>query len=166
MIVSHFSALICRSKYAYFPGNASISDFTPIPDLLSGDEGDITLVALKNTVGYTSEVQDPWFSATTPFDYAPPVPYYSATDRFSFLGCVEKYQVCSDGSCSPFTGYYDLANKSTIASAEQKPTQNSVFSLIYKALWAGQINFQVTLLDQDILLASKYLCKPSTDLLP
>jgi len=139
-----------------------MTKFKPIPDLNPGDDGDISLIFLNNGVNYIEEVEDPWFHADTlvnntnnGFTF-----WGSSPGNLSVLGCVERYQVCIDNSCSGFTGYYNMIQSNlTIPSSAQKPTQNAIFQLMWKAIWASQSKYLVTLLNQNILLANDYLCK-------
>jgi len=118
---------------------------------LNPGDGDITLIPLRNEIAYISQVNDPWFRANissinilTPLKnqiaYFEPVDgpwlrsnvtttngtqaiYYTPNNLFSYLGCVERYQVCLGDSCSPFTGYYNIKNSNfTIPSSTTRPT--------------------------------------------
>lgn len=160
-----FTLLTHSSVANYFPSNASVTTFNPIQDLNPGDEGDISLVSLKNTLSYIQPVHDPWFLAGNPTQagFGVNSSFYAATNRFSILGCVEKYQVCIGGpigTCSGFTGFYNIPNGNlTIPSAIQNPMQNAIFGIMWKAIWASQVKYLVVLLNKNLLLANNYLCK-------
>jgi hypothetical protein len=105
-------------------------------------------------------VEDPWFHADTLVNNTNGIPSFGSSPGLSVLGCVERYQVCIDNPCSGFTGYYNMMQSNlTIPSSAQKPTQNAIFQLMWKAIWASQTKYLVTLLNQNILLANNYLCK-------
>jgi hypothetical protein len=71
---------------------------------------------------------------------------------------VERYQVCLGDACSPFTGYYNIKNSNfTLPSPVTRPTQNAVFELMWKAIWAAQTKYLVMFLNDQMLLANNYL---------
>ena len=134
--------------------------FDPIPDLNPGDDGDISLIFLRNGVTYIQPVADPWFHADTAVSTDFGFNLSASAMAYSVLGCVERYQVCIDKSCSGFTGYYNMMQSNlTIPLSTQNLAQNAIFQLMWKAIWVSQTKYLVTLLNQNILLANDYLCK-------
>jgi hypothetical protein len=139
----------------YFVGNQSETIFEPVPDFQT-DNADLTIISLLNTAAYTDKVHDPWFKAQDAWNDTTNTTYWIATKGYSFLGCTERYQLCSQSQCTPLTGLYDI-NPNNFPLSNLGQTQTAVSQLLWKAIWASQLNYGLWLLNQEVLLAKDFL---------
>jgi hypothetical protein len=113
-------------------------------------------------VNYISEVHDPCFRADK-VDNSDDIPTWSSSTIYSFLGYVERWQVCIDGSCSTPSGILTLASDDlNVPLASRNPMQDAVLRLILEAMDSSSIANVVQYLNQDILLAKSFICKLHT----
>ncbi|KAF2738604.1 hypothetical protein EJ04DRAFT_549815 [Polyplosphaeria fusca] len=84
--------------YHASPDMQTFNIFDPLPELLHED-ADLTIILIgKNSVTYTSQVNDPLFAAHRSLVYRTygmeGMSEYSSDDLISMLGCLEQYQFC------------------------------------------------------------------------
>jgi hypothetical protein len=136
-------------------GNQSETDFEPIPDFQT-DDGDLIIMGLINTAAYTENVRDPWFKAENIYLDPGNTTYWIATLGLTFLGCLERYQLCSQSQCTPLTGLYDM-NPENFPLSNLSATQAAVSQILWKAIWAAQFNYGMRILNQEALLAKDFV---------
>lgn len=141
-------------RSSYFPHNMTETTFDPIPDLHVNDS-DIHLIGLRNSATFMAKVNDPWFSATFPKPGTDPIQYL-ASNVLSFVGCTIQYQFCTTSDCSPLTGFYGITDDSTLSPALSS-TQQAIFSLLRKAMWATKLDYAIKILGKEMLLANDYI---------
>ncbi|KAF2735518.1 hypothetical protein EJ04DRAFT_563373 [Polyplosphaeria fusca] len=144
--------------------------FMPVPALAS-NASDLYLIGLMNKVYYREPVRDPLFRATTESkgvnSFGLP-DFYGADKKrpFSFVGCRESYEFCTASAnggrqCSDQLSLYALENNTAL---ELTPPQEAAYSLLWKILWGGQLNFVLGLTGKEILVANNYLWDGGFDL--
>ncbi|KAF1994599.1 hypothetical protein P154DRAFT_501603 [Amniculicola lignicola CBS 123094] len=149
------------------PADVTGRAFKPIPALASSTS-DVILLALTNRNYYRKPVLDAWFNATncttSTQDIIPT--NCEATEPYSWLSCKEQYQMClNDGTtCSPMTGLYSLDPDREGIKDEEKfgglklnAIQKPLYTLLWKALWVAQLNYQLGFVGRENLVASEYL---------
>lgn len=112
--------------------------FHPIPELDIQD-ADVTMMGLVSRIAYPKAIEDPWFTATNQSNGTTNwynANSYTATHPRSFLGCRQRYQLCTaDRSyCSPYTGLYGILHEDSDLQ-NLNPTQRAVFQLMWKMIW-------------------------------
>jgi hypothetical protein len=153
----------CTAKFA---GNltdaALLSSFVPGPELAI-DSGDLTLLMLSNQAQYLGPVEDIWFAASNTQDRrglgvssSPNGSIYYPDRLISTMGCVEKYQYCNDGYCTPLDGYYAV-DPDKDDGLHLNPKQRAVFRVLLNAAWAMKIKFLSQLMGAEGLLAQQFV---------
>ncbi|ORY15583.1 hypothetical protein BCR34DRAFT_170710 [Clohesyomyces aquaticus] len=134
--------------------------FNPIPELQSSDS-DVYVVGLQNRASYMSRIDDPWFNAPNCTEVPGKlIPKFCVpVSPFNFLGCKEQYQFCTadQKSCSPLNGIHGISTKGWSSSEPLTKNQEALFAIIWRAMWASQLNFQLGLLADENLVANDYL---------
>ncbi|KAF2261851.1 hypothetical protein CC78DRAFT_619046 [Lojkania enalia] len=152
-----------------YESNASFV-FSPISELRVANS-DIVLLNIQSIVGYTSEVLDPWFRATSTNDSSktgssdnyvfPPSPYGTKISYYpdrivSVLGCTEQYQFCNNTNCSELDGLY--ANRSSpYLGLTFNDEQKAIFRLLWNAVFGVTINYGTFFFGDQLLLAREKL---------
>ncbi|KAL5419400.1 hypothetical protein PMIN03_000589 [Paraphaeosphaeria minitans] len=150
-----------KSSTSFVKYNGSYAPiFNPIPELDIQD-ADVTLIGLVSRITYPEAIQDPWFTATNHSNgtnNAYSANGWTATHPRSFLGCRQRYQLCTaDRSyCSPYTGVYGIPRDDKDLE-NLNPTQRAVFQLMWKIIWFTQLNFQLIFIGRENLIANDYL---------
>lgn len=135
-------------------GNRSETDFDPLPEFQT-DDADLIIMSLANTHAYTSRVEDPWFKAERPYLINNHT-FWIPEKGITFLSCTERYQICAGLQCTPLTGLYKI-NPDSFPLSNLSSTQTAVSRLLWKLLWATQLNYAMRLLNDDALLAKESL---------
>ncbi|KAH7113242.1 hypothetical protein B0J11DRAFT_595485 [Dendryphion nanum] len=97
------------------PPRKNILSFEPIPELVRFDADTSLIFLTAQGIGFTSKVNDPWFSATekwlVPISQSNQTgnPIYLTDEPASALGCTSQVQFCNpnllkDQQCEPLTG--------------------------------------------------------------
>ncbi|OAG12918.1 uncharacterized protein CC84DRAFT_1227646 [Paraphaeosphaeria sporulosa] len=150
-----------KSATSFVKYNGSYAPiFNPVPELDIQD-ADVTLMGLISRITYPEAIQDPWFTATNygnGTNNAYKTKGWTATHPRSFLGCRQRYQLCTaDRSyCSPYTGVYGIPHEDEDLK-DLHPTQRAVFQLMWKMIWFTQLNFQLIFIGRENLIANDYL---------
>jgi hypothetical protein len=132
--------------------------FVPI-DELKTDDSDLSLIYLTNRVQFRHPMSDPFLRADNctdvKNDILDEVRLCSATSTLSFMGCEERYQICTADNklCTPFTGVYAIQEP----LKDLDPTQNAIYKVLWRMLWTSQLNLQIGLVGRDNLVANQYL---------
>ncbi|CAG9980525.1 unnamed protein product [Clonostachys byssicola] len=130
------------ASYAGFHDNTSISDFSPIDDLMV-PHADITVLYLLNIALYSNVTEDPWFQATNKVDrngfrrdFSWGLGSYYYADRVaSTLGCTRQWEFCTmDGSCTSPMGLMEILHNGEGWRERLNPKQAAVLELLSKAL--------------------------------
>ncbi|KAF4540320.1 Cytochrome p450 protein [Lasiodiplodia theobromae] len=130
-----------------------LSAFEPIPALRQQD-ADVHLILMSaNSIVYTEEVTDPWYSATTSYtnitsaDKATgKLKVYRADNPVSVLACTVKEQYCNpnlpaDERCSPFGGTYE--SPSLAADIWSNNNQRTAFNWLSAIVYAFSVTVEV-----------------------
>jgi hypothetical protein len=138
------------------PGNDTplVSTFGP-RDELQVANADFTLVALSPVAFFDEEVPDPWFNITTSQQTAPGLDTWRAPFGLTFLGCLEQYQFCASGVCSQPSGLYELLASSTYGLQRITADQKAVADIVWKSLWAAQLQYSLLFVGNEILVANE-----------
>jgi hypothetical protein len=92
------------------PSNNSQSALIPRPGLQVANS-DLLLISLAFIAFFDEPVTDPWFTASIPItDFSTRIleKSFTASPGFSFLACLEQYQLCTTSQCSNPAGIYQL----------------------------------------------------------
>lgn len=144
--------LFCRWASAYLH-NQNASSYTPIPALNTTDS-DVTLIGISSNVKYIGNITDLWFKALNRSLILDLV--WTASRDLSVLGCTEQYQFCSPlKRCTPLTGLY--ATPPAATSLGLSAHQLVMFQMLWWAAWTTALQFEMTLLGSDVLLAKNAL---------
>ncbi|KAK4120582.1 hypothetical protein N657DRAFT_674238 [Parathielavia appendiculata] len=139
------------------PGNDSalVSTFRP-RDELKVEDADLTLIALTAAVIFDQEVPDPWFNITVrQRGGLSGGDAWAAPWGFSILGCLESYQFCAAGFCSQPGALYQLRASPTYGLRSLNPRQKAVADLVWKSLWAAQLQYAMIFMANEILVANE-----------
>lgn len=134
-------------------GNQSETDFEPIADF-QRDDADLIILGMINTAAFTERVNDTWFKAENIYKENNQT-FWIASKGWTFLGCLERYQLCSQSQCTPLTGLYNI-NPEIFPLSGFTATQAAVAKLLWKAIWVGQYIYGMRLLNNEILLAEEF----------
>ena len=74
---------------------------------------------------------------------------------FSILGCLERYQFCASGICSQPSPLYQLRASSTYGLSSMTTNQKAVADLVWKSLWAAQLQYGLLFIANEILVANE-----------
>src|ERR1700753_2552642 len=136
-----YDGLSSVTSFAGFYDNLDVSSFIPIPELMVVN-ADLSIIGLKNFIGYYGPVADPWFRASGTTDVTganlPPLRVNLTSPAFirdrivSTVGCTELYQFCANGNCSTLMGLFTNDTESYFGltlNAQQK----QIFNVIWNA---------------------------------
>ncbi len=140
------------------PGNDSVlvSSFRPRDDLQVAD-ADLTLIALSALAFFDEEIPDPWFNITTRQQTLSNGDAWLAPLGYSMLGCLERYQFCASGVCSQPSALYQLRASSTYGLNSITAGQKAVADLVWKSLWAAQLQYGLLFMGNEILVANEHV---------
>ena len=114
---------------------------------------------------YDGEVADPWFNITVQINDSLGTAW-QAPVGISVLGCLEQYQFCLGDTCSKLDALYQ--HRTNGYGLKLTVEQRAVADLMWKSLWAAQLQYSLTLTGNQILLANEavlaYTNKRSTKL--
>jgi hypothetical protein len=88
----------------------------------------------------------------------------SATNLISFLGCKERYQLCTEDEtqCSPLTGLHNI-RADPERFRDLNPNQKTIFDLLWKMVYFLQLSFQLSFIGHESLVANEYRWYDSPD---
>jgi hypothetical protein len=140
----------------FMPGNDTpqVSSFTPRDDLKVAD-GDLTLMALSPRAFFDEEIPDPWFNVTVPGPGSSGSEAWIAPLGHSIVGCLERYQFCASEFCSQPSALYQLRASSTYGLDRITADQKAVADLVWKSLWAAQLQYALLFMGNEILVANE-----------
>ena len=138
------------------PGNDTplVSTFRPRDDLQVAD-ADLTLIALSPMAFFDEEVPDPWFNITKRQRASSGAEIWLAPLGYTMLGCLEQYQFCASGFCSPPSALYQLHASPTYGLHSITAGQKAVADLVWKSLWAAQLQYALLFMGNEILVANE-----------
>lgn len=122
----------------------------------------MTLLLLKNNIRYTTEVKDPWFSASKEYNnrdlgLSLDGSSWLPTTYASMIGCTEQYQLCtSKDQCTEPSGYYGI-NPSLDLGLKMNANQKATAKLLYTALHQARMQYLVWFLRAQLLVAQEHL---------
>lgn len=148
--------LTCSSANTYYAENAFASDFEPVPDFKI-DNADVTLIAIFNKAAYKGKVDDALFNAQNPADDSEQ--FFTPTNDFSVLGCMEQYQFCDPVSkkCTDLDGLYAGQNAIERGELSLSSRQNATFSIVWEAAWGMAMQWTIKLMNSRVLLAQDWV---------
>ncbi|KAK0640637.1 hypothetical protein B0T16DRAFT_460803 [Cercophora newfieldiana] len=158
--VSNYSSMTSSAPYTLFwaqamPGNESETAFLPRNEINVPD-ADLTLIAVSSRAFFDEPIPDPWFNLTVPqTDSSNGEKTWIAPPGWSFLACLERYQLCSSGRCSNASALYQLQALPNYGLDGLTPTQKAVADLVWKSLWAGQVRYALETMAGQILIANE-----------
>ena len=129
-------------------------DFIPRDELIVPDS-DLTLIDLSSRLSFDERIPDAWFNITESITDSDGYVFWQAPRDIFFLGCLEQYQICASGRCSKPSGIYQLRESPFYGLESLAPGQKAVADLIWKSLWAGQLQFAIRFLGGQILVANE-----------
>ncbi|KAK4163115.1 hypothetical protein QBC43DRAFT_355491 [Cladorrhinum sp. PSN259] len=154
--VSYASEPYTLEWQTYMPGNDSkdATDFVPRDELRVGD-ADLTLIALSPTAFFYQQVPDPWFNVTVQTQSDKLGQQWKSPLGYSFLACLEQYQFCASGSCSQPGALYQLQSSPTYGLRGLTGGQKAVADLMWKSLWAAEIQYAMVFMGNRLLVANE-----------
>ncbi|KAF2122329.1 hypothetical protein BDV96DRAFT_482825 [Lophiotrema nucula] len=144
-----------RATTAY-DDNKNASDFSPIQDFQVANS-DVTLISILNQAKYAGNSTDPLFKALN--ETSTNSQFYTAANDLSFLGCTEQYQFCNrgNGRCTNLTGLYGMKESIDKGVLALSAKQQAIYTVMWKAAWAMSMQWAITILSDDILLARDWV---------
>jgi hypothetical protein len=138
------------------PGNDTplVTTFTPREEL-KVENADLTLIALSPAAFFDEEIPDPWFNITVHQKGSSGNDAWYAPIGSSILGCLEQYQFCASGFCSRPSALYQLRASSTYGLGSLTAGQKAVADLVWKSLWAAQLQYSLLFMGNEILVANE-----------
>ncbi|KAK4101285.1 hypothetical protein N658DRAFT_70714 [Parathielavia hyrcaniae] len=156
MYMQYYSALPYTLTWvSSMLGNDSIvaSTFQP-RDELKVDHADLTLLGLSSQAYFDEEIRDPWFNMTLRASLSGSDAWYAPLG-YSVLGCLESYQFCSAGFCSQPGALYQLRASPMYGLGSLNPRQKAVADLLWKSLWAAQLQYAMLFMAKELLVANE-----------
>lgn len=133
---------------------ANESDFLPIVELNRTD-ADVTLLLLNKKVGYTGQVNDPWFTATVQRTSGVGIPeVWFSNESYSGIGCTEQYQFCNGDTCTALDGLFTYSFQKP-PEIGYNAAQAATYNLLIKFADYMRIDNVYKFLQNEILLANQ-----------
>lgn len=142
-----------HSSVASYVGAPPFDSFQPIPELNRTD-ADVTLWILRNRAIYTGQVHDPLFQATTPWSVGT-LQFYKPDSTITALACTEQYSFCNSANCTTLDALKPITKDLVQELLQYNPTQLATFDVVWRWLWSMRVFYQIFILDEDFLLASR-----------
>jgi hypothetical protein len=138
------------------PGNDSflVTTFMPRDDL-KVENADLTMTAVSPAAFFDEEIQDSWFNITVHRKGSSGNDAWYAPVGYSILGCLEQYQFCASGFCSRPSALYQLRASSTYGLGSLTTGQKAVADLVWKSLWAAQLQYALLFMGNEVLVANE-----------
>jgi len=131
---------------------AAVVYFVP-RDELKVEDADLSLVSLTTRVFSDDEVADPWFNMTVKTTTEIGGTIWLAPREASILACLEQYQFCVGGTCSKLDALHPL--RQARYGLDLTPEQTAVADLLWKSLWAAQLQYVLFLVGNQLLVANE-----------
>lgn len=148
---------LTRTRWVtYMAGNESASAKYFVPrEELSVENADLNLISLSTGLVFDDRVADPWFNITVQMETTFPVvgTTWSAPPGASVLACLEQYEFCAADVCSQPNALYRLRQAGY--GLELTSEQRAVADLVWKALWAAQLQYSLLLVGHQLLVANE-----------
>ncbi|KAK3367554.1 hypothetical protein B0H63DRAFT_489406 [Podospora didyma] len=140
------------------PGNESTTATSFIPrDELKVGNADLTLIATSPLAYFDEASSDPWLNISTSLTDEQGLQWY-AKSGLSILGCVEQYQFCTDPrTCSKLDALYQLRATPNYGLPSLTARQKAVAGLVWKSVWAAQLQYGLLFIDKQILVANELI---------